>query len=236
METSEKIDLLVALQEKDTELNNLKQQITKDPEDINSQKELSEKYRSDAENEKKTLLDLQKAKKEKELDLETKETEIKKHNLELGSIKSNDAYKALLIEIESGKQDQSALENDILELMEKIDEESKKAKDVDSESKKREIEIQGKIKELENEIKVLQEKYNSLKAERDEFAKKIPEDLLSHYDHIREGRDELAIVSLDGESCGGCGSILRPQTINDLHKGKELVVCDNCSRFVYLKK
>ncbi|MCX5782019.1 MAG: C4-type zinc ribbon domain-containing protein, partial [Elusimicrobia bacterium] len=160
---------------------------------------------------------------------------IKKHNMELNSIKSNEAYKALLIEIEGAKANKSVLEDEILDLMEKIDQESVKVKQRENDLKAKESEIQTKISKIEEESKRIQVEIEKLQAEREEFAKKIPDELLGRYNYIREGRDGIAVVGLDGDICEGCSTVLRPQTINDICKGKDFVICDNCSRIIYKK-
>ncbi len=57
---------------------------------------------------------MQKLKKEKEMELAAREEKIKNNNLELNSVKSNDAYKALLTEIDNAKIEKTAFEDEIL--------------------------------------------------------------------------------------------------------------------------
>ena len=155
--------------------------------------------------------------------------------MELNAVKSNDAYKALLSEIDAAKKAMSVLEDEILQLMDDIDGAMVSSKKVDVEVKNKEQEIQTVIAKLEAETQKFKVEFDQKKAERDEFSKQLPQDLLSRYDHIRESRDGVAIAALSGDICGGCSCILRPQTINDIIKGKDLVTCDNCSRFIYKK-
>ena len=61
--------------------------------------------------------------------------------------------------------------------------------------------------------------------ERAGFAKEIPELLLNKYEHIRDGKQGLAIVPIEGDSCGGCYITLRPQIINDVFKDHDMVYC-----------
>ncbi len=234
-EIKQQIELLVILQDKDIVLDKLKKQLFDNPLAIAEHKQTLDQYRAEAEQSKNKLLDMLKLRKEKEIDLLTKEEEIKKHNMELNSIKSNEAYKALLIEIEGAKANKSVLEDEIIDLMEKIDQESVSVKQSENDLKAKESEIQAKISKIEEDSIRIQSEIEKLQAEREEFAKKIPDELLGKYNYIREGRDGLAVVGLDGDTCEGCSTVLRPQTINDIYKGKDFVICDNCSRIIYKK-
>jgi predicted nucleic acid-binding Zn-ribbon protein len=234
-EIKQQIELLVILQDKDIVLDKLKKQLSDNPLTIAELNQTLAQYKSETEESKNKLLDMLKLKKEKEIELQTREEEIKKHNMELNSIKSNEAYKALLIEIEGAKANKSVLEDEILDLMEKIDQESVAVKQRENDLKTKESEIQAKISKIEEDLKRIQAEIEKLQAEREEFAKQIPHDLLAKYNYIREGRDGIAVVRLEGEICGGCSTVLRPQTINDVYKSKDFVICDNCSRIIYKK-
>ena len=234
-DTKEVISLLVELQGKDSVLQKLRKQLEENPVSIENFKKEKDAFHSDAEEAKKRVLDMQKLKKEEEIDLETREEKIKKNNLDLNSVRSNEAYKALLTEIDSAKSEKSKFEDEILDLMEKIDQELARSKTVEKEIKEKDAVIQSKIATIEEDSKKVQSEIEKLQVERDEFAKKIPGDILSKYDYIRESRDGLAIVCLDGENCGGCSTVLRPQTINEIFKGKDLIICDTCSRIIYKK-
>jgi uncharacterized protein len=231
----EKLDLLIILQDKDNELDKVKKLAAEVPVKIEGQKALIAGLRAELEISKKTAVDLQLLKKQKELDLETHENQIRKHNAELNSIKSNDAYKALLTEIENSRKVNSQLENDILEIMEKIETEVASSKEKEKILKLKETEIHGVIKCFEDELAKLQAEAAQLEAARNEYAAGIPPDVLKKYDWIRESREGLAVVSIDGENCSGCNIHLRPQIVNEVFKGQDFIFCDSCSRILYKK-
>lgn len=231
----EKLDLLIVLQEKDLALDAVRRQAEEVPVKIGGQQALIAGLKTELENSKKALTDLQLAKKQKELDLETHENQIKKHNAELNAVKSNDAYKALLAEIENAKKANSQLENDILEIMEKIEAENAASKTKEKELKQKEAEIQAVIKCFEDELAKLQAEAAKLEADRAEYAKGIPPEVLKKYDWIRESREGVAVVGIEGENCCGCHIQLRPQLVNEVCKGQDFVYCDSCSRILFKK-
>lgn len=234
-EHTQKLGLLIGLQEKDIALDKVRHAADSIPQQIEQQKQLIAQLKTDAEGRKKTLQQLQMKRKEKELELDTKEGQIKKHTNELNSVKANDAYRALLIEIESARQDKSALESEILEIMEAVDTESATLKSGEADLKKREGEIQAVIASLEAEMNSVKGQLEAQLRERNEYATQVPSDALHNYEYVRESRQGLAIVAIEGESCGGCHMVLRPQVINEVIKGQEVVMCDSCSRILFKK-
>lgn len=232
-EIKEQLAILVVLQEKDSALDALKNDAAARPEAIEAMRAEDAALKAAASEKKKALIQYQMQRKEKELELDAKESAIRKHTAELNSVKSNDAYKALLSEIEKAKQGKSLLENEILDLMEKIESESVRIKGVEAETKQQDAAMQAKIAVLENEYKALQEKVAAAEQDRADFVKQVPADMLRQYEFLRESREGKAMAAIVGETCGGCNMQLRPQAINDVVKGKDFVTCDMCSRILY---
>jgi predicted nucleic acid-binding Zn-ribbon protein len=231
----EKLTLLIALQEKDCAIDKLRQQAAVIPETIKEIRDSFALMKTESEENKKMLTQLQLRRKEKEMELTMKEADIRKHGTELNAVKSNDAYRALLAEIENGKKAKSDLESEILELMEKIDAEAVRVKEHEKSLKQREAEIQANIAGLEDELKKKQADIQQGENERNEFSRGIPEEILRRYEYIRESKGGMAVVSIEGDSCAGCHTVLRPAVINEVFKDQEFVVCDSCSRILFKK-
>ncbi|MCB4792583.1 MAG: C4-type zinc ribbon domain-containing protein [Elusimicrobia bacterium] len=226
---------LVSLQEKDIVLDRLRHRAEVIPKEIEAQNLTLTKLKLQVEELKDKYKKLQMAKKEKEIELETKENEIKKHNIELNSIKKNDAYKAMLGEIDKAKELKKKLEEEILTLMEESENEVKIIRTEEAALKAEEAKIQSVSEELNKELEKLKIEIIESEKERAEYVKDMPETLLQRYEHIRDGRQGLAIVSIEGDSCGGCYITLRPQIVNEVCKEQDLIFCDSCSRILYKK-
>ncbi len=229
----EALAVLVALQEKDCVLDELRRKTDAFPEEIQKRKQDFEDLRREAEERKKGVMQLQMLKKNKEMELETCENEIRKHNLELNSIKSNDAYKALLNEIAAGKKRSSDIETEILELMDRVEQSAKSSQAIDLEVKQKEKEMQADVSRLEEEHKSMQAKVSAAEQERASALAVVPDAVLKQYEHIRDVREGVALAAVEGETCGGCNMLLRPALINEVFKGNDLVCCDSCSRILY---
>jgi predicted nucleic acid-binding Zn-ribbon protein len=232
----QQLDILHNVQEEDLKIEALKARTIAIPEEIASKKASIAALRAETEEKKKTFVNLNSLKKEKEAILESKETLVAKHSSELNTIKSNDAYKAMLTEIEKAKADSSVIEDEILNLMEQIDKESENVKTYEVSLKEAEQKITAEIAALEAEGKNIQNEIGAIAIVRENEAKKVDANLLGQYERIREGRNGQGMAPIDGESCGACGMMLRPQLINQTFKFTDIVSCDNCSRILYKKE
>jgi predicted nucleic acid-binding Zn-ribbon protein len=229
------LEILYELQGYDTKILKIRTEIENAPDLVEEKKRDLENKKALAEEEKKNYVSLNSLKKEKEALLDSKEKAIAKHSMELNTVKANDVYKTLLLEIEKAKADKSVIEDDILELMEKIDAESSSVKKTESGLKEYEQKINAEIAEISASSKKFAEEITGIEKEREEHKSKVSPKILEQYERIREGRDGQGIALIDGGACGGCAMVLRPQLINQAQKCVELVYCDNCSRILFKK-
>ncbi|MDR2351231.1 MAG: C4-type zinc ribbon domain-containing protein [Endomicrobium sp.] len=225
--------LLFELQNYDIKISDINKQISLAPSSIEQKNIILEDKKAELSKGKKKYVDLVSLKKEKESLLADKEKAIEKHSMELNTVKSNDTYKALLFEIERAKVDKNILENELLVLIEKVDEESAKIKAAENEFQEFEENIKKEIIDIKNNANKLKEEVIASENKREEHKFKISKSVLSHYERLKEGRDGYGLAIVDGESCGGCGMVLRTQLINQALKSQELVFCDNCSRILF---
>ncbi len=115
------MDTLIKLQEIDAEIFKFKDEKAAKPLQKQALKEAFEQKKQALKVKQDELKSLQLARKEREIDMETREKEIKKYQTQLYQIKTNKEYMSLQKEIEGLKADNSVLEDDILESMERID-------------------------------------------------------------------------------------------------------------------
>ncbi|MDR1511586.1 MAG: C4-type zinc ribbon domain-containing protein [Endomicrobium sp.] len=229
------LELLCELQKYDVKTYNLKEKINKIYFEIEEKKRILEleNKKINLNVKKENFIRLKSLKNEKEALLDSKEKKINKYLMELNIVKSNDTYKALLFEIEKTRKHKSILEDEILELMEKVDKEYIIIKTGENELKKIEQKVKNELYEIKNFAKKLEEEINEIEKEKEKQKLKINKAMLLQYERLRNnGRNEKVVCIIDGESCSGCGILLRPQLINQVQKYHELVFCDNCSRIL----
>ncbi|MFH1715404.1 MAG: C4-type zinc ribbon domain-containing protein [Elusimicrobiota bacterium] len=175
------------------------------------------------------------ARKELELELGSIEESIKKHQRELNSVKTNDAYQALIREIADDKNQKDELETKILENMDKQESINSVlgADNKDMETVKKNT--QDEISNLEEELNKISAELGQLNKDRETIAEAIPKKMLTLYDRIRISKGGVAIVEVINGCCNGCHMALAPQNIDDVIKNKDIVVCGICNRILYVK-
>ncbi len=232
--TKENLGLLISLQEKDKGLDALRSAIESIPVAIKT-------IQDEVEVEKKRFADmksgatrLQIEKKDKENELQAKEDSIAKHQKELNAVKSNEAFKALIVEIDKAKQEKDGIEEQILLVMEKVDQFAKVEKDELRKVKEKEAEAQGRIGTLEADKAGREKELAERIVERDALAAQVSPELLNRYDSLRRKKNGLAVVPLRGHSCGGCNMQITPQVFVEATRASTLVSCEGCGRILHL--
>lgn len=231
--TKENLQLLVALQEKDSASDRLQAALDAIPVMIQRLKERVEAEKAKAALAKAKVIDLEKKKKEKELDLSKKEEDARKRGGELNTVKTNEAFKAIQIEIERAKADASKLETEILELMDAIDAAKKEEKALAAELAVEVKAFEAEIAAHEKRRAELQAQYDAARTARNAEAANVPAAVMKIYDHIRSRGKLDAVVAIDGNHCGACRMALAPQVIVEATKAKALVTCESCQRILY---
>jgi uncharacterized protein len=179
---------------------------------------------------------LAKRRKEKEIDLGSKEENIKKLNSQLPSLKTNKEYHAMLSEITSFKTDISVLEEDILKIMDEQDAlKGKLAKEkayLAGEDKK----FQEEKKKIDEHVKEIECAISDLTAKRNQITPSIDKRIYAIYERILKGKDGLALVAVKDYSCQGCYIGVTSQVVNEIKMYDKIVTCESCARILYLEE
>lgn len=232
----EQIRFLAQLQVIDGKIHGLRKEKDRAPEEaLKLQKELEDKKANlkTLEEEDKNLA---RRRKEKEIDLGSKEENIKKLNSQLPSLKTNKEYHAILSEITSFKTDISVLEEDILKIMDEQDAlKGKLAKEkayLAEEDKK----FQEEKKKIDEYVKETECAIAELTAKRDRIIPSIDKRIYSTYERILKGKDGLALVAVKDYSCQGCYIGVTSQVVNEIKMHDKIVTCESCARILYLEE
>ncbi len=166
-----------------------------------------------------------------ETTLQDQEALVEKLEGQTSQVKSNEAYTALLSEIEQAKQAISEAETQILEGMEKIEEASaaqRRAERGAAEVSKR---IEAEEKACDERERTLAARIAELDGARSETTARVPAELLEQYEKIATRR-RPAVVKVNAEICSGCRVDIPPQLFVELIGGKSLIQCGNCHRIL----
>lgn len=182
------------------------------------------------------LKKLQVDKKNKELDLSSKEEALQKAQAYLYQVKTNKEYQAQLTQIESIKADISRLEDQILEIMDKIEKEEKNFKEAKEKLTNEEKVFKEEEKRIKDEINDIETKIKDLEGKRKIFADEIDKNILARYEYLVNSRRGKAIAFIDDEHCSVCHIKVTAQKINEAKMYKELIFCESCARILCIKE
>ena len=224
---------LVDLQAVDTQLSDLNELLGDLPKKVDKLHQGEESLINAVDNGKNRLKEIELALNKAEHRLADIKQKIDKLKDQLSLVTSNKQYDALTQEIEYLKQEMDEVELEDLEL-----EEEKETLQNDVQEKENNLELLSEDLKtrrirLENLIAESADKKSELEKEREEKSIHIDPSVLSRYVRVSDARDGLAVVTIDGNSCSGCGFVVPPQTVSVIRKKTLLYNCDVCSRFLY---
>ena len=170
----------------------------------------------------------------KEKELEYQAAQRKKLEAKLYEVKTNKEYSAVLAEIEGAKVEKDRLEEEILGLMELQERMGREV--VEGEARLRPQEAEAKVQEAAaaEELRALEVDVEGARSERESVARDVPRDVLAQYRRLLKGRAGLAVALVGSNGiCSGCRVTLTPQRFNEARQSVQILVCENCGRFLY---
>ena len=224
---------LVELQAVDTQLQDLNELLGDLPKKVDKLRQEEESLINAVDKGNNRLKEIELSLNKAEHHMAEIKQKIDKLKDQLSLVTSNKQYDALTQEIEYLKQAMNEAELEDLEL-----EEEKETLQNDLQEKEENLEtlsedLRTRRVRLENLIAESADKKSELEKELEEKSIHIDSSALDRYVRIRDARDGLAVVTIDRNSCSGCGFVVPPQTVSVIRKKTLLYNCDVCSRFLY---
>ena len=226
---------LVELQEIDSQLedlNNLLGDLPKMVEELNEQES---SLQTKINNDKISLKDVNLNTNKSETTNSELQEKINKLTDQLFLVTNNKQYDALTTEIEYLKDQKEEHESLIISYLEEkeILEKNIIENEIQVEELKTDLDI--RRKKLDEALSDTAEEKAGLEKSRVNQIAKIDEITILVYNKVISARSGVAVVSLSGDSCGGCGAALTLQLASEIRAG-DVHRCDSCGRFVYSKK
>lgn len=234
--TKEEIELLIKLQEIETEAYKIQKFLDGVEEGVSTRT----KKRREAEEElAKRESELEYVRGQyKEFDHEVKEREarINKSEEYLKNVKTNTEYQTLLREIDDNKKKNSEAESQMIEFLDQIEVKEKEFQECKTRCEKIIEEMAREIKEIESGTITERKELDVILEKRDAAAKKIKPRLLDRFNKILKQTAGLAIVQVSSSTCGGCYMNIPPQKFIEVQRGETLNFCHQCHRMLYYKE
>lgn len=178
---------------------------------------------------------LKKQVQQKNLDLQSNETKILDLKAKLNTASSNKEFDIIKGQIKADEMANSVLEDEILELMDKIDAAEAdvqlwvEKKDAAHQAAKEAAQnFESARDSLDEEIK----ECNAAIADAEHI---IPENVKVQFARLVRSYGAGALAIVEGKYCSSCNFLISPQLRVELNSGK-LVFCKSCGRLLYLEE
>ena len=230
-----KIDLLRNLQELDSALDQVRQELEQCRARLGDDSELVP-LRHDLETARRQLHDLRQRGKELDDEIESRSAKRRANEKKLydGSIKNPKDLGSLSHEVDLEKQQISQLEDQALLNMEALENASAVESAAARQFSTKEQEWAAEQASLEARYSVLTAQEDDLSRRREEAGSQIDDITLRTYERIRRMRGGVAVVSIERGACQGCRVSLSSIVTQRARSSDELVTCQSCGRILYL--
>jgi len=226
---------LVELQAVDLRLNEIRDRLAHFPKQLAQVEGRLTQAKQQIAVAKDSLLSSIKDRKTFEMDVEQWKERAKKYRNQTSEVKTNEAYKALLHEIENAEKEVAKAEDRLLERMVAGEDYERQVKAAEASVKQVEAEAGAERRAIQAEYNAAQKELATAEATRAAATAAVPEDLVDHYERIAKRHGGVGLAEVRGEGCGQCGVHIRPHVIQLLQRegNEELFHCETCTRILY---
>jgi hypothetical protein len=228
------VHLVIQLQSLDQKIGGLDKEVAALPKHIAVIEKTLDSHLRKLEADKAALSANQKDRRKLDGDIQVHQQKISKLRDQMLGAKTNEQYRAFQHEIEYIEKEIRQAEDRILELMsesEPLDQNVKKAEAALKEEKQS---VEMEKSRARDRTATDQKWLDQLREERKTVVAKMPRPAVNAYDRIRKKwHGGQVVAEAVGGRCSACQILLRPQYLQDLRKGTELMFCESCGRILY---
>ena len=228
---------LVELQNIDSQLDDLNGLLGDLPKMVEELNEQESRLISKLKEDKTRLKDINLSLKKSETANSETQEKINKLTDQLFLVTNNKQYDALTNEIDHFKEQKDENDSHIISSMDEKEILEKSMNENETSLEDLKTDLGFRRKKLETALSETSEEKDALEKSREEQISKIDSSTIQIYTKVISARSGVAVVSLSGDACGGCGAALPIQMASEIRAAAAHTHrCDNCGRFVYSKK
>jgi len=229
---NQELKKIISLQEVDNQIYDIESLAGDLPNKVKSKEDQISKLKTELDLINDRLDELEKDNRVLNSNLEDGQTKLNKYKDQLFLVKTNKEYDALNTEIDHIKTLISESEEKILANQSEIEKESEAKDTHSSEINDLDENLDSDKSNLKQALENSQGELEELNKNRHEIISDIDDILLSQYNKLKQGTG-AGISSLEDNCCGGCFSMLPPQTVIEVKSNAKLYSCPSCSIFMY---
>lgn len=235
------LDALQVLQRVQLKLNALRSKIDSKRQAVRTHQRKLTSLQAEQAAKHLAILHQQSSIKQFELEFQSKEAETTRLREALNRAKTNKEYAALLTQINTGKADNSKLEDRILEMLNSLERLRADEQDIKSRIEKEKDALLNANQSVQAFEQDSGAELEALQAQRAEAAETLPLEALNTFERVAERHEGEALAQViqphlrrEEYSCDGCNMSLTLEQFVALQSRDKLQVCYSCGRILYL--
>lgn len=230
----EAIEKLLALQDRDQKLRNLRLELLAVPNEIAAKQKLIADSAARLELARTRAKAIEVEKKSLQIDAATKRDQISRYKTQQLQTRKNEEYTALSHEIANAEKMISGIEDKELTLMEEADSLAPQIAHADKTHADEKIRLESQISLLQEKAGNVEVRIEEVQESRSVALEGIDEELLDRYERLFETKNARAVVAVEHDVCTGCHMKITAQTSLALRSDKSVISCPQCGRLLHL--
>ena len=230
----QQIDFLASLQSIEINLKAVKLSIAEISKQYESLDQRLKDFQALMEQETQQTDTIKKAYRDYEVEVQDNLNLIAKSKDKLALAKNNKEYQSSLKEIDELEKKNSALEDSMLEILDKIETAENRTKERNLEYSDLSGEVEQRRLAIGTEIKEKNRALEKLNKDFQEDREKIDPELMGIFERTKELQvNKIALARVVDAVCQGCNVNIPPQLYNELQRRDSLKFCPKCGRIIY---
>ena len=230
------IEKLLVLQDRDRKIHRVQQELAQIAPERENLRAKAAATQTQLEAAKNRVKQIESERKQRDLEIEAKKSQIEKYLNQQLQTRKNEEYKALTHEIEMAKEVIFKIEDAEIVLMEQAEAAQKDVARATTEAAAAKKLVDDQIGELNQREENLKKELAEMTGGRAQLASAVDESTRNRYERLFKSKGENVVVGVEHSACGGCHMKLPAQIVTHCRAQAELVTCPNCGRILYFTR
>ncbi len=227
------IDTLVQLQQIETEILRLRQEVDKVEKEKTALAAQLAQFESALDADRQTLDQVRQQCTDLEGEIQVVNDRIIKSNETLRMVKTNKEYQVLLREVDDNKKRKNSIEDHVLGLYEQRETAEVKLKETEAQYVQIKEQIGAQQAKIDEQTMDDREQLAELEARQQSIGETLEPALLTRFRRIAKMNLGQAVAKISNETCMGCFMNVPPQLCIEVQRGNQMIFCPQCSRILY---
>jgi predicted nucleic acid-binding Zn-ribbon protein len=213
-------------------LRDVQQQLERGPRQVEKRRQTVEKRQGEVQVAQERLKDLRHSASKKNGDLKVLETKLADLRTKLNAASTNTEYDVFRRQIDADTAAKEVLEMEILETLERIDQQQAAVKDAEQAVALAVAEEARVRQDVAAAAPGLKEQEAALEARLRQAESIVPAKIMDQYRRVVQAHGADALAAVENKTCTNCFTQLSPQQAVEVNSG-QFIFCRSCGRLLY---